>query len=223
MEYILSPSILSADFTRLGEQIKDTEENGAAWLHFDVMDGLFVPSISFGMPVLASIRKGTGQVMDTHLMITEPARYVEAFAQAGADFLTVHYEACQETSPLETLNRIHEYGMRAGIAIRPQTPETVLEPLLDKAEMFLVMTVNPGFGGQKLIPETVDKVRRTRQMLKEAGMPDKYIQVDGGVYLTNVEEVLDAGANVIVAGSAAFKGDAAENTKKFMEILKRYE
>lgn len=223
MEYILSPSILSADFTRLGEQIKDTEENGAAWLHFDVMDGLFVPSISFGMPVLASIRKGTGQVMDTHLMITEPARYVEAFAQAGADFLTVHYEACQETSPLETLNRIHEYGMRAGIAIRPRTPETVLEPLLDKAEMFLVMTVNPGFGGQKLIPETVDKVRRTRQMLKEAGMPDKYIQVDGGVYLTNVEEVLDAGANVIVAGSAAFKGDAAENTKKFMEILKRYE
>lgn len=223
MEYILSPSILSADFTRLGEQIKDTEENGAAWLHFDVMDGLFVPSISFGMPVLASIRKGTGQVMDTHLMITEPARYVEAFAQAGADFLTVHYEACQENSPLETLNRIHEYGMRAGIAIRPQTPETVLEPLLDKAEMFLVMTVNPGFGGQKLIPETVDKVRRTRQMLKEAGMPDKYIQVDGGVYLTNVEEVLDAGANVIVAGSAAFKGDAAENTKKFMEILKRYE
>ena len=223
MEYILSPSILSADFTRLGEQIKDTEENGAAWLHFDVMDGLFVPSISFGMPVLASIRKGTGQVMDTHLMITEPARYVEAFAQAGADFLTVHYEACQETSPLETLNRIHEYGMRAGIAIRPQTPETVLEPLLDKAEMFLVMTVNPGFGGQKLIPETVDKVRRTRQMLKEAGMPDKYIQVDGGVYLTNVEEVLDAGANVIVAGSAAFKVDAAENTKKFMEILKRYE
>ena len=223
MEYILSPSILSADFTRLGEQIKDTEENGAAWLHFDVMDGLFVPSISFGMPVLASIRKGTGQVMDTHLMITEPARYVEAFAQAGADFLTVHYEACQETSPLETLNRIHEYGMRAGIAIRPQTPETVLEPLLDKAEMFLVMTVNPGFGGQKLIPETVDKVRRTRQMLKEAGMPDKYIQVDGGVYLTNVEEVLDAGANVIVAGSAAFKGDSAENTKKFMEILKRYE
>lgn len=223
MEYILSPSILSADFTRLGEQIKDTEENGAAWLHFDVMDGLFVPSISFGMPVLASIRKGTGQVMDTHLMITEPARYVEAFAQAGADFLTVHYEACQETSPLETLNRIHEYGMRAGIAIRPQTPETVLEPLLDKAEMFLVMTVNPGFGGQKLIPETVDKVRRTRQMLKEAGMPDKYIQVDGGVYLTNVEEVLDAGANVIVAGSAVYHGSVRDNTERFMEILKDYE
>ena len=220
MEYKLSPSILSADFCRLEEDIRRTEENGAVYLHFDVMDGMFVPSISFGMPVLASIRPAVRQVMDTHLMVTEPIRYVEAFARAGADILTVHYEACKDVRA--TLEKIRECGMKTGLAVSPDTPVKVLEEYLGEVDMFLVMTVYPGFGGQKLIPETLDKVRELRKMLSERGL-DTDIQVDGGIYTSNVKEVLDAGANVIVAGSAVFKGDSGENTKELMEILRNYE
>lgn len=220
MKYKLSPSILAADFGALGAQIRATEENGAEYLHFDVMDGVFVPSISFGMPVQKSIRKATGQVMDTHLMITEPIRYVEEFAAAGSDIITIHYEACEDVQA--TLDKIHACGVKAGISICPETPEEVLTDYLDKVEMILVMTVHPGFGGQKLIPETLDKVRKIRRMLTERGL-ETDIQVDGGIYTSNVREALDAGANVIVAGSAVFKGDPAENTKEFMEILKSYE
>lgn len=219
-KYILSPSILAADFTCLGSQIHETEKEGAKYLHFDVMDGIFVPSISFGMPVLASIRKGTGQVMDAHLMITEPIRYIDAFADAGADIITIHYEACKDVRA--SLDAIRKRGVRTGLSICPETPASVLTDFLDEVDMILVMTVHPGFGGQKLIPETLDKVREVRKMLDEKGLTVD-IQVDGGVYITNVREALDAGANVIVAGSAVFKGDAGENTRQFMEILKSYE
>ena len=219
-KYILSPSILAADFTCLGSQIHETEKEGAKYLHFDVMDGIFVPSISFGMPVLASIRKGTGQVMDVHLMITEPIRYIDAFADAGADIITIHYEACKDVRA--SLDAIRKRGVRTGLSICPETPVSVLTDFLDEVDMILVMTVHPGFGGQKLISETLDKVREVRKMLDEKGLTVD-IQVDGGVYITNVREALDAGANVIVAGSAVFKGDAGENTRQFMEILKSYE
>ena len=220
MQYKLSPSILSADFYKLGEDIRQTEENGAEYLHFDVMDGVFVPSISFGMPVLASIKPSVKQVMDTHLMITEPIRYVEAFAKAGADILTIHYEACEDVRA--TLEKIRECGMKTGLSISPDTPVEVLREFLGEVDMFLIMTVHPGFGGQKLIPETLDKVRELRGMLKERGL-ETDIQVDGGIYASNIKDALDAGANVIVAGSAVFKGNPGENTKELMGILKNYE
>ena len=220
MQYKLSPSILSADFYKLGEDIRQTEENGAEYLHFDVMDGVFVPSISFGMPVLALIKPLVKQVMDTHLMITEPIRYVEAFAKAGADILTIHYEACEDVRA--TLEKIRECGMKTGLSISPDTPVEVLREFLGEVDMFLIMTVHPGFGGQKLIPETLDKVRELRGMLNERGL-ETDIQVDGGIYASNIKDALDAGANVIVAGSAVFKGTPGENTKELMEILKNYE
>ena len=220
MRPILAPSILSADFKVLGEQIKTTEKMGAEYLHFDVMDGIFVPSISFGMPVLASIQGVADQVMDVHLMITEPVRYVEAFQKAGADILTVHYEACEDLQA--TLDKIHACGMKAGISIKPDTPVEVLAPYLDQAKMFLVMSVEPGFGGQAFIPESLDKIRELRGLLDEKGL-NTDIQVDGGIYHTNVREVLDAGANIIVAGSAVFKGNIEDNVSGFMEIFKDYE
>lgn len=218
--YVLSPSILAADFKVLGQEMKKTEENGAAYIHFDVMDGMFVPSISFGMPVLASIHDATEQFMDAHLMVQEPIRYVEAFQKAGADYVTVHLEACEDVKT--TLDKIHACGMKAGLAVNPETDVKELVPYLEDVEMILIMSVHPGFGGQKFIPESLDKIREVRAMLNEKNL-DTDIQVDGGIYVENVREVLDAGANVIVAGSAVFRGDAGENTAKFMEILKSYE
>ena len=220
MNYVLSPSILAADFKVLGQEMKKTEENGAAYIHFDVMDGMFVPSISFGMPVLASIHDATEQFMDAHLMVQEPIRYVEAFQKAGADYVTVHLEACEDVKT--TLDKIHACGMKAGLAVNPETDVKELVPYLEDVEMILIMSVHPGFGGQKFIPESLDKIREVRAMLNEKNQ-ETDIQVDGGIYVENVREVLDAGANVIVAGSAVFRGDAGENTAKFMEILKSYE
>lgn len=220
MNYVLSPSILAADFKVLGQEMKKTEENGAAYIHFDVMDGMFVPSISFGMPVLASIHDATEQFMDAHLMVQEPIRYVEAFQKAGADYVTVHLEACEDVKT--TLDKIHACGMKAGLAVNPETDVKELVPYLEDVEMILIMSVHPGFGGQKFIPESLDKIREVRAMLNEKNL-ETDIQVDGGIYAENVREVLDAGANVIVAGSAVFRGDAGENTAKFMEILKSYE
>ena len=220
MNYVLSPSILAADFKDLGQEMKKTEENGAAYIHFDVMDGMFVPSISFGMPVLASIHDATEQFMDAHLMVQEPIRYVEAFQKAGADSVTVHLEACEDVKT--TLDKIHACGMKAGLAVNPETDVKELVPYLEDVEMILIMSVHPGFGGQKFIPESLDKIREVRAMLNEKNL-ETDIQVDGGIYVENVREVLDAGANVIVAGSAVFRGDAGENTAKFMEILKSYE
>lgn len=220
MKYMLAPSILAADFTKLGEEIKATEENGAGYLHFDVMDGMFVPSISFGMPVLASIKKATGQFMDAHLMVQDPIRYIEDFKKAGADGVTVHLEACPDVKTV--LDEIHRLGMKAGLSICPETPAQSVEKYLEDVDLLLVMSVHPGFGGQTFIPESLAKIRAIRSMSDKKGL-SLDIQVDGGIYLSNVREVLDAGANVIVAGSAVFKGDPAENTKKFMEILRNYE
>ena len=220
MDYILAPSILSADFKVLGEQMKLTEDNGAKYLHFDVMDGMFVPSISFGMPVLKSIHNATDQVMDANLMVQEPIRYVEAFKEAGADIVTIHLEACEDVNA--TIAKIRECGMKVGLSINPETDVKEVVPYLEEVDMILVMCVHPGFGGQKFIPESLDKIRAIRAMLNEKNL-ETDIQVDGGVYVENVREVLDAGANVIVAGSAVFRGDAGENTAKFMEILKSYE
>ena len=220
MNYILAPSILAADFNNLGEEMKKTERNGAQYIHFDVMDGMFVPSISFGMPVLKSIHDTTGQIMDAHLMVQEPIRYIEAFKEAGADIVTIHLEACENVE--ETIAKIRECGMKVGLSICPKTSEKEVEHLLSKIDMLLVMSVHPGFGGQKFIPESLDKIRAIRKMIEEQEL-NVDIQVDGGIYLTNVREVLDAGANIIVAGSAVFKGEPAQNTKEFMEILKSYE
>lgn len=220
MKYILAPSILAADFKNLGEEIQATEQNGAEYLHFDVMDGLFVPSISFGMPVLQSIKSCTNQVIDAHLMINEPIRYVEAFQKAGADLITIHLEACEDIH--KTIEKIKECGLKAGISICPDTPVSALEEYVNEVDMILIMSVHPGFGGQKFIEDSLTKIRMTREMLNRYGL-DTDIQVDGGIYTSNVENVLKAGANIIVAGSAVFKGDAKKNTREFMEILNKYE
>lgn len=217
---ILAPSILSADFKELGRQIRETDRGGAEYIHFDVMDGIFVPSISFGMPVLSSIRGLTGQVLDVHLMVTEPVRYVETFAKCGADIITVHLEACEDVKG--TLDAVHRTGVKAGLTIKPGTPVSALEPYLDQAEMFLIMSVEPGFGGQSFIPGSLGRIRELRSMLDAAGL-NADIEVDGGIYHNNVGDVLEAGANVIVSGSGVYKGNIAENTEHFMEILKSYE
>ncbi len=217
---ILAPSMLSADFKELGKEIQAIEENGAKYLHFDVMDGIFVPSISFGMPVLKSIRPGTNLVCDVHLMITEPIRYVEDFAKAGADLITIHLEACEDVNA--TIAKIKECGCKVGISIKPNTPVSALQPYLDKVDMILIMSVEPGFGGQKFIPSSLEKISETKAMIDENGLSVD-IQVDGGIYTHNVEEVLKAGANIIVAGSAVFNGDTKQNTIDMMDILKKYE
>lgn len=217
---ILAPSMLSADFKELGKEIRTIEENGAQYLHFDVMDGIFVPSISFGIPVLESIRPATNLVCDAHLMITEPIRYVEAFAKAGADLITIHLEACEDVDA--TIAKIRACGLKVGISIKPKTPVEALKPYVDQVDMVLIMSVEPGFGGQKFIPESLDKIRELRAML-DARSLDVDIQVDGGIYTTNVADVIEAGANIIVAGSAVFKGDTAQNTKDMLAILKKYE
>nr|WP_178631606.1 ribulose-phosphate 3-epimerase [uncultured Mediterraneibacter sp.] len=220
MKNILAPSILSADFKILGEQLKTIEAAGAEYIHFDVMDGMFVPSISFGMPVLASIKGYTEQTLDVHLMVTEPIRYVEEFVKAGADIITVHLEACEDLQA--TVDKIHAAGAKVGISIKPKTPVEALVPYLDQADMFLIMSVEPGFGGQAFIPESLDRIRELRALLDEKDLQTD-IEVDGGIYHKNVAEVLQAGANVMVSGSGVFKGDIKKNTEEFMEILKRYE
>ena len=217
---ILAPSMLSADFKELGKEIQAIEENGAKYLHFDVMDGIFVPSISFGMPVLKSIRSGTNLVCDVHLMITEPIRYVEDFAKAGADLITIHLEACEDVNA--TIAKIKECGCKVGISIKPNTPVSTLQPYLDKVDMILIMSVEPGFGGQKFIPSSLEKIAETKAMIDASGL-NIDIQVDGGIYTHNVEDVLNAGANIIVAGSAIFNGDTKQNTIDMMEILNKYE
>lgn len=212
----LSPSILSADFSRLGEQIRELDEAGAQYVHIDVMDGMFVPSISFGMPVIRSIRGCTDRIFDVHLMIEEPGRYIDEFAEAGADLITVHAESCRHLD--RTIEKIKEKGLLAGVALNPTTPVSAISCVLEKVDMVLIMTVNPGFGGQKLIPYTVEKVRELRKIVDEQGLKTD-IEVDGGVNLSNVGELMDAGANIIVAGSAVFSGDVTENTIRFLNII----
>ncbi len=218
-EIKLAPSILAADFMKLSEQIGECEKNGAAYLHYDVMDGLFVPSLSFGLPVISSIRKGTGMFIDCHLMIVDPFRYIDEFVKAGSDSVTIHYEACREHGCMDTLKKIKETGAACGISVRPGTPLVHILPYLGMVDMVLLMSVEPGFGGQPFIPSTYDKLRELVGLREEGGF-DFDIEVDGGITLDNVGDVIDAGANVIVSGSSVFKGDIARNVRSFLEIFK---
>ena len=212
----LSPSILAADFNILGEQIAAVKEGGAEFLHFDVMDGMFVPSISFGVPVLESIRKKTDLFLDVHLMVQEPVRYVQAFADAGADLINVHYEACEDLPA--TLEAIRQTGKKVGITIKPKTPVSVLSDYIEIVDLILMMSVEPGFGGQKFIPETMDRLRELRAMINKS-KKQPLLEVDGGITLQNVADVLEAGADTIVAGSAVFRGDVTKQVKAFQKIL----
>ena len=214
----LSPSILSADFANLGEQVRMLDEAGAQYVHIDVMDGMFVPSISFGMPVIKSIRECSDRIFDVHLMIEEPGRYIDDLAEVGADLITVHAEACKHLD--RTIEAIKEKGLLAGVALNPATPLSVLDYILPECDMVLLMSVNPGFGGQKYIPYTTQKIRDLKKMMEEKHCQAD-IEVDGGVSLNNVQEVLDAGANIIVAGTAVFKGDIRENVESFLNIMEK--
>ena len=208
MEIILSPSILSADFARLGEQVRETEEAGAEWLHIDVMDGVFVPNISFGFPVIDSIRKLSGLVFDVHLMITKPEKSLKRFIDAGADVLTFHAEATEDIS--NCIDIIKSHGIKAGLAISPNTPYEVVLPYLDRLDMVLCMTVEPGYGGQKYIKAVEEKIRAIRKAAGENFL----IQIDGGVAADNITEPISAGANVIVAGSAVYNGSIKDNIRE---------
>ena len=214
----LSPSILSADFSNLERDIKTIEEAGAQYVHIDVMDGMFVPSITFGMPVIKCIRDKTDMLFDVHLMIEDPDRYIKDFVDAGADIITVHAEACRHLD--RTIGLIHEYDKIAGVALNPATPLCTVEHVLEKTDMLLIMTVNPGFGGQKYIPYCTEKIRSAYEMINRNGYKTD-IEIDGGVNRDNLKEILDAGANIIVAGSAVFKGDAAANVRDMLGIMSK--
>lgn len=218
--YIIAPSLLGADFAVLEQQIHAVEEAGAGYLHLDVMDGTFVPNISFGMPVIASIRRISELIFDVHMMVREPERYIMALKKAGADMITIHQEASTHLD--WTIEQIKKAGMKAGVAVNPATPISALDCILGQVDMLLVMTVNPGFGGQQRILYTLDKVKELRRKLVLRNIQAD-IQVDGGVTADNAWEFLEAGANVLVAGSSIFQGDAGKNTKKFIKIMEEYE
>ncbi len=217
MKNILSPSLLAADFTKLGQQLEQIEKGGAQYIHLDVMDGLFVPNISFGIPVIQSIRKCSKLVFDVHLMIVEPERYVEAFYKAGADILNFHVEATK--CPGDVLAKIKSFGLKAGITIKPNTPVSEIVPYLEQVDMVLVMTVEPGFGGQKFMADKMEKVTKLMKIREQKNLSFD-IEIDGGVTKENVKEILDMGVNVVVAGSAVFGAeDVEKSTREFLNIL----
>ena len=201
MEKIISPSFLSSDFLNLGRDIEMINKSNAQWFHLDVMDGVFVPNISYGMPIISAMRPATTKVLDAHLMIVDPDRHIEGFAKAGVDFLTVHVEAV--THLHRTIQSIHSYGMKAGVALNPHTPLSSIEEVVDFADMILLMSVNPGFGGQKFIPSILDKISRLKEMIVKKNA-NTIIQDDGGATLDNAKAIFDAGCDCLVAGSSVF-------------------
>ena len=210
----ISPSVLACDFTKIGEEVRDIELGGADMVHLDVMDGIFVPNISFGFPIIEALRKKTSMVFDVHLMIDKPERYIDKFIDAGADILTFHIEATDKTE--EILDKIRARGVKAAVSIKPKTPAEAVYPYLDKCDMVLVMTVEPGFGGQSLIPEALDKVALIKKEAESRGLTLD-IQVDGGVGPANAKACRDAGANILVAGSSVFR---AEDRRAAIDALR---
>ena len=212
---IIAPSILSADFSRLGDEIRDAERSGADWIHIDIMDGQFVPNLTFGPPVVGAIRKCTRLPFDVHLMVCTPERLFDDLAAAGADRITVHAEACPHLH--RTVQMIRDMGIRAGVALNPHTPLSMVEYVLDAVDLVLVMTVNPGFGGQTFIPAMTDKIAALREMLARRGL-DAHVEVDGGINPATAAEVVRAGANVLVAGNSVF---AQSDRAAAIEALRR--
>lgn len=212
----LAPSILSADFLKLGEQLELVEKNGVSILHIDVMDGMFVPSISLGFPVIESIRRSSKMIFDVHLMIKEPERYLERFAAGGADIITVHAEACLHLH--RTIQQIRRLGKKCGVALNPATPLSALDYVLEDLDMVLLMTVNPGFGGQSFIPAMYEKIHGLRELIAKKNL-NIDIEVDGGIKVANTKQVIEAGANILVAGSAVFEGDIEGNIREFQKIM----